>query len=80
MPTPSMPRRQRKYLFFPKGKFTLMFVVKVYNESGYPAAHFWSFEPLLGTYLEWISDDPGLSASALTMGPNANASDATPMA
>ena len=58
----------------------LMFVVNVYNESGYPAAHFWSFETLLGIYLEWISDDPGLSASALTTGPNADASDAMPTA
>ena len=57
-----------------------MFVVNVYNESGYQAAHFWSFEPLLGTYLEWISDDPALSASALTTGPNADAGDAMPMA
>ena len=57
-----------------------MFVVNVYNESGYPAAHFWSFETLLGRYLEWISDDPGLSASALTTGPNADAGDAMPTA
>ena len=58
----------------------LMFVVNIYNESGYLAAHFWSFEPLLGTYLEWISDDLALSASALTTGPNADAGDATLMA
>ena len=57
-----------------------MFVVNIYNESGYLAAHFWSFEPLLGTYLECISDDLALSASALTMGPNADASDAMPTA
>ena len=50
----------------------LMFVVNIYNESGYPAAHFLSFEPLLGTYLEWISDDLALSALALTTEPNAS--------
>ena len=55
----------------------LMFIVNVYNERGCPAAHFLSFEPPLGTYLEWIGDDPALSASALTMEPNADAIDAT---
>ena len=55
-------------------------VVNIYNESGCLAVHFLSFELLLGTYLEWISDDLALSASALTMGPNADAGDATPTA
>ena len=58
----------------------LIFVVNIYNESGCLAAHFLSFEPLLGTYLEWISDNLALSASALTMEPNADAGDAMPMA
>ena len=57
-----------------------MFVVNIYNESGCLAAHFLSFELLLGTYLEWISDDLALSALALTTEPNADASDAMPMA
>ena len=53
-----------------------MFVVNIYNESGCLAAHFLSFEPLLGIYLEWIGDDLALSALALTTEPNANASNA----
>ena len=57
----------------------LMFVVNVYNESRCLAAHFLSFEPLLGIYLEWISDDLALSVLALTMEPNADAGDATLM-
>ena len=56
-----------------------MFVVNVYNESGCSTGHFLSFEPLLGTYLEWVGNDLALSALALTTEPNADAMGAMPM-
>ena len=74
MPTPAMPRQRRKNFVIPKRKIMLIFLVNVYNESRCPVAHFLSFEELLGRYLEPICDHLALSALALTMEHNADAS------
>ena len=74
MLTPVMPHQWHKYFVSPKGKIMLIFLVNVYNESRCLAAHFLSFEGLLGTYLEPIGNHLALSALALTMEHNADAS------
>ena len=73
MPTPAMPRRRCKSFVIPKRKIMLIFLVNVYNESRCLAAHFLSFEELLGRYLEPIGNHPALSALALMMEHNADA-------